>query len=243
MCPSIPAEASLVGFGHPVDELLPSQAVPAGRKLGIDASRFSIKHNDCNALQQVRSIALGLPSAGTREPPDGSFDQVCRRLPIVVIPRPHPLRCRQREDAADDRERELEVNVDGKVRMSPKRFQTARPTARWTGLISTANFKPSVSVISEISAFTLRRPPPTVRYTRDGAVQAEPRFPEAGKGRVRKSAGESNLGRLTLRGADMRRASDVLGGGSAVVLNVRSGQLSQVVYQSKTCGVWRWSHN
>jgi hypothetical protein len=47
------------------------------------------------------------------------------------------------------------------ARMSPKRFQIARPTARLTGLISTARRSPSSWWDSETSALAVRSAPAT----------------------------------------------------------------------------------
>lgn len=116
----------LVGLGHLFDELLPSEATANCRKFWIDYSGLSIECHDSDAFEQVRSISLGPASAGTREPSDGPFDQVCRWLPGVVAARPHPFGCRQREDAADNREWELEMEIDGKAN-APKSSTRARP--------------------------------------------------------------------------------------------------------------------
>ena len=59
---------------------------------------------------------------------------------------------------------------------------------------------------------------------------------------MREPVGEPYLRRLAISGADPGRSPDVLGGGSAIVLDGRSGQAPKVVYKSKTRGVWRSGH-
>ena len=79
--------------------------------------------------------------------------------------------------------------------------------------------------------------------TRNGPFKAEALCSEAGESHVREPVGEPNLHSLALCRAYLGRLSDVLGGGSAVVLNCWSGYIPKLVYQSKTCGVWRSSHS
>ncbi|MEZ5382916.1 MAG: hypothetical protein R2754_14120 [Microthrixaceae bacterium] len=106
-------EPSVIDLRNLIDELIPAQAPPVGWKILGHRTRLAVECNHRDAFEQVGCIAFGLPAAGTDEPPNGSLDEVRRRLPLLVAARPLPLFSGKRQDAAHDGEGKLEVNIHG----------------------------------------------------------------------------------------------------------------------------------
>lgn len=139
------------------------------------------------------------------ESADSSFDKVRRGLPVIVESGfLRALVVGSVEDAADDREGNLRWMFTAKVRMSPKRFQIARPTARWTGLISTASLTPSSSATSERSALTVRSPLLSyVALTSYGSAQSKALRPQVFQRHPSEAVRQPDLDRLASAAANL----------------------------------------